>query len=141
MSLISLLKSCNLRTFYYLCLDQHSPTGQNIYELVHAGLQYLDTRTDFWRQQKPMYARKRDRVIQRHIGAKDSKTTPNQYIIRELEKIDEGNISVPWFIMSANDDDDNNNNKKNIAKCKAVHFDDDVDDIKSTVEPVMYNLP
>ncbi|KAK2150784.1 hypothetical protein LSH36_389g01003 [Paralvinella palmiformis] len=69
--------------------DQHSPTGQNIYELVHAGLQYLDTRTDFWRQQKPMYARKRDCIIPRHVGARDNKTTANQYIIRELEKIDE----------------------------------------------------
>jgi hypothetical protein len=25
--------------------------------LVQGGISYLDTRTDFWRQQKPMYAR------------------------------------------------------------------------------------
>lgn len=31
-----------------------------IYELVSEGLRYLETRTEFWRQQKPIYARKKE---------------------------------------------------------------------------------
>jgi hypothetical protein len=29
----------------------------SIADLIHAGIRYLDNRTDFWRQQKPMYTR------------------------------------------------------------------------------------
>ena len=31
--------------------------SESILELINAGIKYLDTRTDFWRQQKPMYTR------------------------------------------------------------------------------------
>ena len=31
-----------------------------VHELVDEALSYLDTRTEFWRQQKPIYARKKD---------------------------------------------------------------------------------
>ena len=30
---------------------------ESILELINTGIKYLDTRTDFWRQQKPMYTR------------------------------------------------------------------------------------
>ena len=55
------------------------------------GLDYLDSRADFWRQQKPMYARKRDKERQRQ-SAKAHKTDPTNYLLRCLEEIDEGNI-------------------------------------------------
>ncbi|XP_014665347.1 PREDICTED: tetratricopeptide repeat protein 25-like isoform X2 [Priapulus caudatus] len=35
-------------------------TSVKICELINEGLHYLDTRTEFWRQQRPIYARKRD---------------------------------------------------------------------------------
>jgi len=37
----------------------------SILELITTGIKYLDTRTDFWRQQKPMYTRKRERTMLR----------------------------------------------------------------------------
>lgn len=30
---------------------------ESIGDLINAGIRYLDNRTDFWRQQKPMYTR------------------------------------------------------------------------------------
>jgi len=41
--------------------------SESILELISAGIKYLDTRTDFWRQQKPMYTRKRERSMLRPI--------------------------------------------------------------------------
>ena len=35
--------------------NDHS--SESIGELINAGIRYLDNRTDFWRQQKPMYTR------------------------------------------------------------------------------------
>ncbi|KAJ8307020.1 hypothetical protein KUTeg_015104 [Tegillarca granosa] len=73
--------------------DPQSDMGKTISNLVAEGLSYLDTRTDFWRQQKPMYARKHERIVQRrrqesHTG----KLSPNDYIIRELERIDDAQV-------------------------------------------------
>lgn len=67
--------------------DRKSGSGQTVYDLAHDGISYLDNRTEFWRQQKPMYARKRDRVQRR--GSKDNKKSPNEFVVKELEKIDE----------------------------------------------------
>lgn len=77
---------------FYFISDPNTESGRNIFELVCEGLQYLDTRTDFWRQQKPMYARKRDKKLHRDRAASSNKSPPNEYIIKELEKIDEGKL-------------------------------------------------
>ena len=47
--------------FTFILADAKSQQEKSIRDLATEGLDYLDTRTDFWRQQKPMYARKRDR--------------------------------------------------------------------------------
>jgi len=61
--------------------------------LVSQGLNYLDTRTDFWRQQKPMYARKHEKLqLRRRPEASTGKLAPNDYIIRELERIDQAQV-------------------------------------------------
>merc|ERR1712226_56740 len=49
--------------------------GMSINELILSGLNYLDTRTDFWQQHKPIYARKRDRML---MQQKWSKTESQQ---------------------------------------------------------------
>lgn len=73
--------------------------GKMISSLVTEGLSYLDTRSDFWRQQKPMYARRHDRHRQRRRPeASASKFSPNDYIIKELERIDQGK-AVPIDTM------------------------------------------
>lgn len=68
--------------------------------LVTEGLSYLDTRTDFWRQQKPMYARKHERAQQRNrTDTHTGKLAPNDFIIRELEKIDIGKLIAKYFLF------------------------------------------
>ncbi|XP_050406246.1 outer dynein arm-docking complex subunit 4 [Patella vulgata] len=72
--------------------DASSETGKSIFDLVEEGLSYLDTRTDFWRQQKPMYARKHERMQQHRSKRQETQSkggSPNAYIISELEKIDQ----------------------------------------------------
>jgi len=51
------------------------------------GLVYLNVRSDFWRQQNPMYARKRDRKARsaRAGGQKD----PMKFVLQRLVEIDE----------------------------------------------------
>ncbi|KAJ3044276.1 Tetratricopeptide repeat protein 25 [Rhizophlyctis rosea] len=45
-----------------LANDKDFVTNPNdsVVSLVHSALRYLDTRTEFWRQQKPIYARKKE---------------------------------------------------------------------------------
>jgi len=64
-----------------------SKTGQKISSLAEAGLSYLDTRTEFWQQVKPMYARKYE-TQQAMSRYKQPRTSPHQYVLGELEKVD-----------------------------------------------------
>ncbi|XP_071481076.1 outer dynein arm-docking complex subunit 4-like [Diadema antillarum] len=65
-------------------------SGNRIYDLVNEGLQYLDTRTEFWRQQKPMYARKREKEEAKGAREKNKQkpADPAKYILKNLEDID-----------------------------------------------------
>ena len=47
---------------------------RSIQETVESALTYLDQRTEFWRQQKPMYARKREKEMKRY------KPSPTRFI-------------------------------------------------------------
>lgn len=68
--------------------------GMNIHSLILSGLNYLDTRTDFWQQHKPIYARKRDRLLmqQKWNAAKDANGGVNDkavHMLSVLEKVEE----------------------------------------------------
>ena len=39
---------------------------KSIYNTVEEALSYLDQRTEFWRQQKPMYTRKREKELKKY---------------------------------------------------------------------------
>ncbi|RUS80645.1 hypothetical protein EGW08_011595 [Elysia chlorotica] len=67
--------------------DTNTVTGRKINNLAEEGLFYLDTRTDFWQQVKPMYARKYEARLALNRG-KSVKASPHEYIMNELEKID-----------------------------------------------------
>ncbi|XP_077997219.1 outer dynein arm-docking complex subunit 4-like isoform X2 [Glandiceps talaboti] len=70
--------------------NQDTDSGKAIYDLVTDGLNYLDTRTEFWRQQKPMYARKRDKEEAKGKGKdKQKPSDPAKYVLKQLEDIDE----------------------------------------------------
>ncbi|KAM5212767.1 outer dynein arm-docking complex subunit 4 isoform 2-T2 [Hipposideros larvatus] len=65
--------------------------GLTVKDLIMAGINYLDTRSDFWRQQKPIYARERDRNLMREKWLRERKRRPSQtarYILKSLEDID-----------------------------------------------------
>lgn len=69
--------------------EKKTKTSQAIHNLALHGLLYLDTRTDFWRQQKPMYARKRDRALQQAKISKKGNADPAKYTLMKLREIDE----------------------------------------------------
>lgn len=69
--------------------DKSTDTGKNIYNLVCDGLRYLDTRTEFWRQQKPMYARRKERRGPLAKPKGDQGSSAHQYVIKELHKLEE----------------------------------------------------
>lgn len=76
--------------------------GMTIYDLVTSGINYLDTRTEFWRQQKPMYARKRDRALMNRKWSNQKNSTssydePTKSILNNLEEIDQGNTTEKWY--------------------------------------------
>jgi hypothetical protein len=48
--------------------DFSSHPNKEVSDLVDEALKYLDTRTDFWRQQKPIYARKKEKKISLHTN-------------------------------------------------------------------------
>ena len=73
----------------------------SILDKVHTELEYLDGRVEFWRQQKPMYARKREKELKRvkpeptkpiGMSLRPAATTNNhvKYIIKSLKDIDSG---------------------------------------------------
>ncbi|XP_040857099.1 outer dynein arm-docking complex subunit 4 isoform X1 [Ochotona curzoniae] len=65
--------------------------GLTVEDLIITGINYLDTRSNFWRQQKPIYARERDRKLMQEKWLRDRKRRPSQtahYILKSLEDID-----------------------------------------------------
>ncbi|KAM6163572.1 outer dynein arm-docking complex subunit 4 [Rhynchocyon petersi] len=65
--------------------------GLTVEDLIMTGINYLNARSDFWRQQKPIYARERDRKLMQEKWLKDRKRRPSQtahYILKSLEDID-----------------------------------------------------
>ncbi|MBN3296485.1 TTC25 protein, partial [Amia calva] len=66
-------------------------SGLKVQDLILSGISYLDTRTEFWRQQKPIYARERDRKLMQQKWKKTREgkpSDPNRYILQSLEEID-----------------------------------------------------
>ncbi|XP_010384716.1 tetratricopeptide repeat protein 25 [Rhinopithecus roxellana] len=65
--------------------------GLTVEDLIMTGINYLDTHSNFWRQQKPIYARERDRKLMQEKWLRDHKHHPSQtahYILKSLEDID-----------------------------------------------------
>uniref|UniRef100_A0A3B4DE83 Outer dynein arm-docking complex subunit 4 n=1 Tax=Pygocentrus nattereri TaxID=42514 RepID=A0A3B4DE83_PYGNA len=65
--------------------------GERLQDVILNCISYLDTRSEFWWQQKPIYARQRDRKLlreqwnrARHLPPSD----PTCYILKNLEEID-----------------------------------------------------
>ncbi|XP_075071427.1 outer dynein arm-docking complex subunit 4 isoform X2 [Mixophyes fleayi] len=71
-------------------VKRNTRSGLKLQDLILNAITYLDTRTEFWRQQKPIYARERDRKImqQKYNRERSKPSDPNQYILKSMEEID-----------------------------------------------------
>lgn len=65
----------------------NTKSGDAIWSLANNGLDFLDSRTEFWRQQKPIYARKSSNKYNPNVSS-DSVKNPLNYILKQLELID-----------------------------------------------------
>ncbi|CAB1337440.1 unnamed protein product [Coregonus sp. 'balchen'] len=67
--------------------------GERLQDLILNCIIYLDTRTEFWRQQKPIYARERDRKLMQQKWNKTRQNPPSdptRFVLQSLEEIDAG---------------------------------------------------
>ena len=72
-------------------LVNKTENSEQIRYLVVKGLNYLDERSDFWQQQKPMYARKKFQVKRTKNGSSsDTKQQRDiiKYVVTSLDEID-----------------------------------------------------
>ncbi|XP_065834285.1 outer dynein arm-docking complex subunit 4-like [Oscarella lobularis] len=77
----------------------HNRGNPAIYSLVQSGLSYLDSRVEFWQQQQPMYARKRERELRKWKPAAQRNQKPKKkseasgdsshFILSALEEIED----------------------------------------------------
>ena len=75
--------------FLFFFLDFiHGNSSKPIYDLVQDGLNYLDTRIEFWRQQEPLYARKNKKLPPKK-PAQQKPADTTKFILRSLEEIDQ----------------------------------------------------
>ncbi|XP_054657376.1 outer dynein arm-docking complex subunit 4 [Grus americana] len=72
-------------------MESSTKQGIKIADLVLSGIAYLDTRSEFWQQQKPIYARVRERKLRQQRWIRDKKRKPaevGRYIVKSMEDID-----------------------------------------------------
>jgi len=50
--------------------------GMKVEDVVLGGIAYLDTRAEFWQQQKPIYARVRERRLRQQKWVREKKPKP-----------------------------------------------------------------
>ncbi|XP_051988767.1 outer dynein arm-docking complex subunit 4-like isoform X1 [Xyrauchen texanus] len=66
-------------------------TGERVQDLIEGCISYLDTRTEFWQQQKPIYARQRDRKLMQQQWSRalhKPPSDPTRHVLTSLEEID-----------------------------------------------------
>lgn len=77
--------------FFPDLMESSTKQGIKVADLVMSGISYLDTRSEFWQQQKPIYARVRERRLKQQQWVRDKKRKPaevGRYIEQSLEDID-----------------------------------------------------
>ena len=77
-------------------------SNKKVRELVQDGLTYLDKRADFWRQQKPLYARKKDKQSKeaKKYATRDQVAVKKlSKFMKKLEEIDAGKESFGFEII------------------------------------------
>jgi hypothetical protein len=83
--IVNLVLGC---TFHLLGFVQGN-NDSTIYGLISGGINYLDSRTEFWRQQKPLYARKKQKPLLHRNKPKQKTEDPADFVVRSLDEIDQ----------------------------------------------------
>lgn len=71
--------------------------GERLQDVILSCISYLDTRTEFWQQQKPIYARQRDKKLLQQqwkntqYSRNNPLSDPTRYILTNLEQLDSDN--------------------------------------------------
>uniref|UniRef100_A0A8C8EBW3 Outer dynein arm-docking complex subunit 4 n=1 Tax=Otus sunia TaxID=257818 RepID=A0A8C8EBW3_9STRI len=71
-------------------MESSTKQGTKVVDLVLSGISYLDTRREFWQQQKPLYARERERKLRQQRWIRDKTRKPaevGRYIVKSMEDI------------------------------------------------------
>ncbi|NXF98211.1 TTC25 protein, partial [Eubucco bourcierii] len=72
-------------------MESSTKQGGKVAELVLGGISYLESRSEFWQQQKPIYARLRERQLRQQSWAQGRKRKPaelGRYLAKTMEDID-----------------------------------------------------
>uniref|UniRef100_A0A8B9FEN1 Outer dynein arm-docking complex subunit 4 n=1 Tax=Amazona collaria TaxID=241587 RepID=A0A8B9FEN1_9PSIT len=72
-------------------MESSTQQGVKVKDLVLGGISYLETRSEFWQQQKPIYARVRERKLRQQRWTRDKKQKPlevGRYVGKAMEDID-----------------------------------------------------
>ncbi|XP_010175465.1 tetratricopeptide repeat protein 25, partial [Antrostomus carolinensis] len=72
-------------------MESSTKQGIKVADLVLGGISYLDRRSEFWQQQKPIYARVRERKLRQQSCVRDKKRKPaevGRYLVKSMEDID-----------------------------------------------------
>ncbi|NXE14158.1 TTC25 protein, partial [Lophotis ruficrista] len=72
-------------------MESSTKQGVKVADMVLNGISYLETRSEFWQQQKPIYARVRERKLRQQRWIRDKKRKPAEaarYIEKTMEDID-----------------------------------------------------
>ncbi|XP_044038496.1 outer dynein arm-docking complex subunit 4 [Siniperca chuatsi] len=65
--------------------------GERLQDVIQSCLTYLDTCTEFWNQEKPIYARERERKLKQRKCSKPCQSAPSepaQFLLKSLDDID-----------------------------------------------------
>ncbi|NXC18268.1 TTC25 protein, partial [Corythaeola cristata] len=72
-------------------MESSTKQGIKVADLVLSGISYLDTRSEFWQQQKPIYARVRERKLRQQRWIRDKEQKPaeiGKHIVKSVEDTD-----------------------------------------------------
>ncbi|NXX13272.1 TTC25 protein, partial [Podargus strigoides] len=71
-------------------MESSTKQGIKVGDLVLSGISYLDKRSEFWQQQKPIYARVREHKRRQQGWIRDKRKPPEvgRYVTKSMEEID-----------------------------------------------------
>ncbi|XP_053944682.1 outer dynein arm-docking complex subunit 4 isoform X1 [Cuculus canorus] len=72
-------------------MESRTKQGIKVADLVLSGISYLETHSEFWQQQNPIYARVRERKLRQQRWIRDKKLNPaevGRYVAKSMEDIE-----------------------------------------------------